>query len=392
MNFFKKTYCGNLLFSLFLLLSTLSYAQVPPPAVQAKSWLLVDTLSKQTLASSNADQRVEPASLTKLMTTFLVFDALKTKKISLEQMVVPSDNILRVKRDESRSFIEVNKPVSVQNLLHGMVTQSGNDATIALAELVGGSEAGFVKMMNDAAQKLEMNHTHYADVNGMPDPNHYTTANDMAKLAEHLINDYPEYFPIFSEKHFTYNKIKQPNRNRLLWIDSTVDGLKTGHTAAAGYCLIATAKRPIAINNESERRLISIVMGEPSDAARTQDSLKLLNYGYQAYGVLKLYEKDKPIETIKIYKGKYSNLEVGFLNDQYVSAPREKLESLKTVFVSKQPLQAPIKQGETIGVVKVLMNDQSYNEFPVVALKTVEEGNFFKRLIDSIVLLFSRSK
>src|SRR5258708_4480156 len=264
------------------LVASTAFAQVPPPAVNARSWVLVDATSNQVLASGNADERVEPASLTKLMTAYLVFEALQTKKITMDQTVMPSEAVRRVRTDESRMFIEANKPVTVHDLVYGMIVQSGNDAAIALAELVGGSEAQFVNMMNTEAQKLGMKNTHFADVNGMPDAQHYTTAGDLAVLSARLIRDFPDYYDIFSVKEFTYNKIKQPNRNRLLWIDPTVDGLKTGHTQAAGYCLIASAKRPLPGAADGSRRLVSVMVGEVKEHYRVHDSLKVLNYGYAA--------------------------------------------------------------------------------------------------------------
>ncbi|CAH2785364.1 MAG: D-alanyl-D-alanine carboxypeptidase (EC [uncultured Paraburkholderia sp.] len=272
------------------LAASTAFAQVPPPAVNARSWVLVDATSNQVLASGNPDERVEPVSLTKLMTAYLVFEALQTKKITMDQTVTPSEAVRRVRTDESRMFIEANKPVTVHDLVYGMIVQSGNDAAIALAELVGGSEAQFVNMMNTEAQRLGMTHTHFADVNGMPDPQHYTTAGDLAVLSARLIRDFPDYYNIFSVKEFTYNKIKQPNRNRLLWIDPTVDGLKTGHTQAAGYCLLASANRSLPGTPDASRRLVSVMMGETKEHDRVQDSLKMLNYGYSAYDTVRLYK------------------------------------------------------------------------------------------------------
>jgi D-alanyl-D-alanine carboxypeptidase (penicillin-binding protein 5/6) len=369
-----------------------AFAQVPPPGVNARSWALVDATSAQTLGSANANERVEPASLTKLMTAYLVFDALKTKKISMEQTVMPSEAVRRVRNDESRMFIEANKPVTVHDLVYGMIVQSGNDAAIALAELVGGSEAHFVQMMNDTAQKLGMKSTHYADVNGMPDPQHYTTANDLAILSTHLIRDYPDYYSIFSVKDFTYNKIKQPNRNRLLWIDPTVDGLKTGHTQAAGYCLIASAKRPLPGVPDASRRLVSVIMGEAKEHDRTQDSLKMLNYGYAAYDAVRLYKANQVLDTPRVYKGAEDNVQIGVKSDQYITVPKGMADKVKPVLERKDPLIAPIANGESIGTVKIMADGNELAQFPAVALKPVPQAGIAGRLWDSVLLMFAKKK
>ncbi|KAG0184308.1 hypothetical protein DFQ28_011424, partial [Apophysomyces sp. BC1034] len=358
-------------------------AQVPPPAVNARSWVLVDATSAQTLASANADERVEPASLTKLMTAYLVFDALKTKKISMDQIVMPGEAVRRVGTDESRMFIEANKPVTVHDLVYGMIVQSGNDAAIALAELVGGSEAQFVQMMNDSAQKLGMKNTHYADVNGMPDPQHYTSAADLAVLSAHLIRDYPEYYSIFAVKDFTYNKIKQPNRNRLLWIDPTVDGLKTGHTKAAGFCLIATAKRPLPGAPDASRRLVSVMMGEPKEHDRTQDSLKMLNYGYTAYDTIRIYKANETIDSPRVYEGQQSTVPVGVKRDQYITIPKGAGDKIKRAFERNDPLLGPIADGQVLGAVKIVADGKELTRFPAVALKAVPRAGIFGRLWDS---------
>jgi D-alanyl-D-alanine carboxypeptidase (penicillin-binding protein 5/6) len=375
-----------------LLSATAAQAQVAPPAVTARSWVLVDTTSNQVLASGNPDERVEPASLTKLMTAYLVFDALKTKKITMEQIDVPGESVRRVGHDESRMFIEANKPVSVHDLVYGMIVQSGNDAAIALAELIGGSESNFVNMMNVEAQKMGMKHTHFADVNGMPDPQHYTTAGDLAVLSTHLIRDFPEYYSIFAVREFTYNKIKQPNRNRLLWIDPTVDGLKTGHTQAAGYCLIASAKRPLANAPEVSRRLVTVMMGEPKERARVQDSLKMLNYGYQAYDALRLYKAGQVIDTPRVFKGESSTVKIGVKANQFVTVPKGIAGQIKPVLERKDPLIAPIADGQQVGTVKVMAGQQVIAQFPVVALAAVPEAGIFGRLWDSALLMFQKKK
>ncbi|WEY39001.1 D-alanyl-D-alanine carboxypeptidase family protein [Paraburkholderia sp. SUR17] len=373
-----------------LVAAAAAFAQVPPPAVNARSWVLIDATANQVLASGNPDERVEPASLTKLMTAYLVFEALQTKKITMEQTVMPSEAVRRVRNDESRMFIEANKPVTVHDLVYGMIVQSGNDAAIALAELVGGSESQFVNMMNTEAQRLGMTHTHFADVNGMPDPQHYTTAGDLAVLSTRLIRDFPDYYSIFSVKEFTYNKIKQPNRNRLLWIDPTVDGLKTGHTQAAGYCLIATAKRPLPGVSDASRRLVTVMMGEQKEHDRVQDSLKMLNYGYTAYDTVRLYKANQAVATPRVYKGAADTVQVGVKTDQYITVPKGAADKAKPQIEIASPLIAPIADGQKVGTAKLVADGKTLTEFPVVALKAVPQAGVVGRVWDSLMLMFNK--
>jgi D-alanyl-D-alanine carboxypeptidase (penicillin-binding protein 5/6) len=374
-----------------LLASATAFAQVPPPGVNARSWVLVDATANQVLASGNADERVEPASLTKLMTAYLVFEALQTKKITMDQIVTPSEAVRRVKNDESRMFIEANKPVSVHDLVYGMIVQSGNDAAIALAELVGGSESNFVTMMNAEAQKLGMAHTHFADVNGMPDPQHYTTAGDLATLSARLIRDYPEYYGIFSVKEFKYNNIKQPNRNRLLWIDPTVDGLKTGHTQAAGYCLIASARRPISAGGE--RRLVSVMMGEQKEHDRVQDSMKMLNYGYSAYDTTRIYQANQAVATPRVYKGTLDAVKVGVQKDQYVTLPKGAADKARPQVELNSPLIAPFTVGQQVGTAKFVGADgKVLAQIPLVALEAVPQAGIVGRVWDSLMLMVNKKK
>jgi len=365
-------------------------AQVPPPAVTARSWVLIDATSNQVLASGNANERVEPASLTKLMTAYLVFEALHTKKISMDQVVTPSLAVRRVRNDESRMFIEAEKPVTVHDLVYGMIVQSGNDAAIALAELVGGTEGHFVEMMNAEAKKLGMTGTHYADVNGMPDPQHYTTAADLATLSAHLIRDYPEYYSIFAIKEFTYNKIKQPNRNRLLWLDPSVDGLKTGHTQAAGYCLIASAKRSLPGVPDASRRLVSVMMGEQKEHERVQDSMKMLNYGYSAYDVVRLVKANQVVQTPRVYKGAANSVPVGVKSDQYITVPRGMGDKVKQQVTLNAPLVAPIAEGQPLGTVQIVGDGKTLTQFPIVALQPVPAAGIGGRIWDSLMLMFSK--
>ena len=280
---------------------------LPAPALAAAAYVLVDTTSGQTLAAINADERRDPASLTKLMTAYVVFGALRGKAIVPSQMVNVSERAWRA--EGSRMFIEPRKAVSVDELLRGMIVQSGNDASIALAELVAGSEPAFVERMNQEAKRLGMASTQFVNATGLADPQHWSTAGDIATLAQAVIRDYPEYYPLYSLREYRYNKITQPNRNRLLWSDPYVDGMKTGHTEAAGWCLVASAKR-------GERRLLSVVLGALSDAARAAESQKLLNYGFQAFDTVQLYQSGKPVSALKVWKGEEREVNAGFLADR----------------------------------------------------------------------------
>ncbi|MGO4811617.1 D-alanyl-D-alanine carboxypeptidase family protein [Cupriavidus sp. 2MCAB6] len=363
---------------------------VPMPQVAAKSWMLYDVTSGQALASQNADARIEPASLTKLMTAYLAFAAIKEKRLTIDQTVVPTTLVLKVKSDESRMFLEPNKPVSVRDLLLGLIVQSGNDAALALAEAVGGSEEGFVAMMNREAQQLGMKNTHFTNTDGIPDPNHYTTAMDLATLTTRIIKDFPEYYSMYSQKEFTYNKIRQPNRNRLLYIDPTVDGVKTGHTKSAGYCLISSAKRPLANVPNGSRRLVSIVIGTTTEAVRTQESLKILNYGFQFFDTLRLYDRGQVLATPEIYKGKESTVKIGVKDETYITVPKGTGGRIKPVLERQELLLAPIAAGQQVGTVKLMDGATKVAEFPVVALEDVPEAGFFGRLWDTIRLWFKR--
>ncbi len=365
---------------LLFLLPALAFADAPPPpTVAAKAWLLYDFTSSQEIASANEHERIEPASLTKLMTAYLAFSALKQKALTLDQVVPVSERAW--KQPGSRMFIEPRKPVNVEELLHGMITQSGNDACIALAEAIAGSEEVFVQMMNREAQRLGMKDTNFVNATGLPDPKHYSTAYDLGLLAAALIRDFPEYYPLYAEREYRYNNITQANRNRLLWLDPNVDGMKTGHTEEAGYCLIASAKR-------GTRRLLSVVLGTNSDAARAQESLKLLNYGFQFYDSAKLYDKGQTVSTLEVWKGAKSRLKAGFLSDFYVSVPRGLGDQLKADLVSMQPLVAPISVGQKVGTVKVTLQGKVLGEYPAVALENVPVAGFFGRAWDSMRLWF----
>ena len=363
-----------------LTLPVVSAAQAPaPPAVAARAWTLVDVTSGQAIASHEADERRDPASLTKLMTAYVVFGALRQKTIVPSQMVSVSERAWRA--EGSRMFIEPRKSVSVDELVHGMIVQSGNDASIALAELVGGSEPAFVDKMNAEAKRLGMLNTQFANVTGLSDPKHWSTAADIAKLANAVIRDYPEYYPFYALREYRYNKITQPNRNRLLWTDPYVDGMKTGHTEAAGWCLVASAKR-------GERRLLSVVLGANSDAARAAESQKLLNFGFQAYDTVQLYQSGKPVATLKVWKGAEREVGAGFLADRYLTLPRGRAGELKLTLEALEPLVAPIARGQHVGVVKISLDGGQVAEFPLIALDDIAPANLFVRAWDTVRLWF----
>jgi serine-type D-Ala-D-Ala carboxypeptidase (penicillin-binding protein 5/6) len=357
-------------------------ALIPAPSIAATAHLLVDVTSGQTLESVNADARRDPASLTKLMTAYLVFGALRAKSMQPSQMVNVSERAWRA--EGSRMFIEPRRAVSVDELLHGMIIQSGNDASIALAELAGGSEAAFVARMNAEAARLGMANTHFVNVTGLSAPEHYSTAADLAKLASALINDYPEFYPLYAQKEYRYNNISQPNRNRLLWTDPTVDGVKTGHTDAAGWCLIASAKH-------GERRVLAVVLGADSDAARASEAQKLLNWGFQAFDTVQLYQSGKTIATLRVWKGTRNEVPAGFLADRYLTLPKGKADKLALTLDAQETLVAPIARAQRVGTVKVALEGKPVAEFPLIALEEVPAAGIFGRAWDTIRLWFKRS-
>jgi D-alanyl-D-alanine carboxypeptidase (penicillin-binding protein 5/6) len=355
--------------------------QLPaPPALAAKVWLLLELPSGQELASQGADERFEPASLTKLMTAYLTFEALRQGTIKPDQTALVSEKAWRT--PGSRMFIKVDTQVLVEDLIKGTIVQSGNDASVALAEAIAGSEENFAQTMNQQAQRLGMKDTHFSNASGLPDAQHYTTARDLAVLTRALIRDFPdEYVKYYSMKEFRYNNITQPNRNRLLQLDPTVDGVKTGHTEAAGYCLIASSKR-------GERRLLSIVLGAASDAVRTRESLKLLSYGFQSFDAVRLYAKDQPVSNLKVWKGAAATVKAGFASDFVVSVPKGFSSRLKTDLVSRQPLMAPVAAGQVVGTLALSLDGKPYGDYPVVAIEAVPAAGFFGRMIDAIRLWF----
>ena len=366
-----------------MLMSAAVAQTLPAPTIAAKSWLLLDATSGQVIASQDPNARVEPASLTKIMTAYVVFGALRDKKLTLNQMVNVSTKAWKVDASSSKMFIDPATPVSIDDLLHGLMIQSGNDAAVALAEAVAGDESAFVVMMNKEAERMGLKSTRFANPHGLPSPDNYSTAQDLSVLAKRVILDFPQFYKIDSVKSFTYNKITQPNRNRLLWLDPTVDGMKTGHTEAAGYCMIASARRP---NGASERRLISVVLGTNSDNTRTQESQKLLNWGFQNFDTVKLYSKGQAIATPEIWKGSQGSVKIGFTSDVMVTVPKGVAAKMKPVLERKDPLVAPLPLNTRVGSLKMMVDGKPLLELPVVALENVEEASIFGRAWDSMRL------
>jgi D-alanyl-D-alanine carboxypeptidase (penicillin-binding protein 5/6) len=364
---------------LAVLFPLLALAAAPqPPSVIGKSWMLGDLTSGQVIAAQRPDERFEPASLTKLMTAYVVFVAMRERKLAPDQQVSVSARAW--KAPGSRMFVEPRKPVTVDELLRGMIVQSGNDACIALAEVVAGNEEVFVQMMNREAARLGMKNTRFMNASGLPDAQHYSTAQDLYLLSAALIRDFPsEYAQYYSQKEYRYNNITQPNRNRLLWIDPSVDGMKTGHTEAAGYCLIASSRR-------GGRRLLSVLLGSTSEATRAQESLKLLNWGYQFFDSVKLYDAANPVRAIEVWKGAARSVKVGVGRDLFVTVPRGEADKLKAELVSQQPLVAPLAKGQSVGVVRVSHDGRPYGEYPLITLEAVAAAGFFGRTWDTLRL------
>ena len=374
---------ASLTFVLALSLSTQAMSQtvlIPsPPQIAGSSYVLMDPKSGRVIMEENSNERLPPASLTKMMTAYIVERELDEGRIKASDMVPISVNAW--KTGGSRMFIKEGSSVSVENLIKGVVIQSGNDASVALAEFVAGSEGAFVDIMNQQAQILGMKETHFENATGLPAPDHFSTAYDLAVLARAIINDYPENYSIYAEKHFTYNNIRQPNRNSLLWRDDSVDGLKTGHTEEAGYCLVASAKR-------DNTRFIATVMGTSSSQARSQEIQKMLNYGFRYFESERLFSAGQELIEAKVWGGKSDQLSVGMLEDAYVTIPRGSRDSLESSVDLDSVIKAPIQAGDELGRVKVSFNGDVLIDQPVLALTDVPEGGLFKRVWDAIKLFF----
>jgi D-alanyl-D-alanine carboxypeptidase (penicillin-binding protein 5/6) len=350
----------------------------PPPAVQATAWLLMDDASGQILAGENADARVEPASITKVMTSYVVSAEIRNGKLKPEDEVTISENAWRGGgggTDGSTSFLPLNSKVKLGELLHGMIIQSGNDASIALAEHVAGSEDAFAALMNQYAQRLGLKDTHFVNSHGLSAPEHYTTANDIARLSRALIRDFPEDYAVYSQKELTINGIRQYNRNTLLWKDESVDGIKTGHHSGAGYCLAASAKR-------GDQRLISVVMGSSSEQQRAEDSAALLNWGFRFFETRTVYAAGVPVAQPPLWKGESATLDLGLAEPLLVTVPRGKYEQLKAAMDVPRTLVAPFARGQAVGTLRLTLDDKEVAQRPLVALADAPEGGFFKRVSD----------
>ncbi len=350
-----------------------------PPAIEAKAYILQDSYSGRVLAERNADERMEPASLTKMMTAYVAFAALRDGDIGLKDQVWVSEKAWRMQG--SRMFIEVDTEVSVEALLKGVIVQSGNDASVALAEHVAGDEGAFAELMNQYAQRLGMSGTHFANASGLPDPEHYTTARDMAIMARALIHHFPEYYEWHAIRKYSYNGIEQYNRNELLLRDESVDGIKTGHTESAGYCLVTSAKR-------DDMRLISVVMGAESENARLQQTQALLNYGFRFFETHRLYAANEPLTDVRVWKGDVQTLGVGLADDLYVTVPRGQYERLNARMQVDAAIIAPVARGEPQGTVTISFGEDTVTERPLIALQSVAEGGLWQRLTDEVRLLF----
>jgi serine-type D-Ala-D-Ala carboxypeptidase (penicillin-binding protein 5/6) len=364
---------------LVAVLPALAQAAAPqPPPITGRSWVLGDLSSGQVLIAEKPDERIEPASLTKLMTAYVVFQALRERRLSLDQQASVSERAWRA--PGSRMFIQPRKPVTVEELIRGMVVQSGNDACIALAEAVAGAEEAFVPAMNREAARLGMKNTRFMNATGLPDPQHYSTAHDLYVLASALIREFPkEYAQYYSQKEFRYHNITQPNRNRLLWLDPSVDGVKTGHTEAAGYCLIASS-------NRGGRRLLSVLLGSTSEVARAQESQKLLNWGFQFFDSVKLHPANQSVKAIEVWKGSGGEVKTGFKGDIVVTVPKGEAEKLKAELLTQQPLLAPVSEGQRVGTLRVTHDGKLLGEYPLVALETVAGAGLFGRAWDTLRL------
>ncbi|SES19975.1 D-alanyl-D-alanine carboxypeptidase (penicillin-binding protein 5/6) [Vreelandella subterranea] len=351
-----------------------------PPQLAASSWILMDADSGKILAQHNADERLPPASLTKLMTAYLVERELDRGSIALDDQVSISEKAWRT--GGSKMFVEVGEQVAIEDLLHGIIIVSGNDASVAVAEHLAGGEAPFADLMNQHAARLGMENSHFENPTGLPGENHYSSAHDMALLTQHIVNDYPEHYAIYSERNFTYAGIDQPNRNRLLWRDPTVDGLKTGWTSEAGYCLVSSAKR-------DDMRLISVVMGTASEEARAQETQKLLSYGFRFFETMSLYERGAVLATPRVWGGDINEVRVGVDEAVTMTLPRNRNDELRARLNLNAELQAPLSVGDEVGTLEIHMGDDVVGERQLVALEDVEEGGFFKQMFDQVRRFFS---
>ncbi|ARU87198.1 D-alanyl-D-alanine carboxypeptidase family protein [Pseudomonas sp. M30-35] len=369
--------------SLLLLAAPAAWAQQmatpAPPQLAAKSYVLMDAATGQVLVENEGDQRLPPASLTKLMTAYIATLEIKKGQVSEDDMVTISEHAWRT--GGSRMFVQVNTQVSLSDLLHGVIIQSGNDASVAVAEHIAGSEDAFADMMNSTAKELGLTNSHFMNATGLPNPDHYSSAHDMATLARDIISVDPAHYAIYSQKEFLWNNIKQPNRNLLLWRDKTVDGLKTGHTEEAGYCLVASAVR-------DGMRLIAVVFGTNSEQARAAETQKLLTYGFRFFETRTFYKKGAELAQTAVWKGADHQVKAGLADDLTLTLPRGQVDKLQASMSMTPQLIAPIKQGDVVGKVEVKLGDKVVHTADLIALEPVEEGGLFRRVWDSIRLFF----
>lgn len=375
---------ANITITAFLVFFSTSIWAVPkpipdPPTLNADSYFLMDFNSGRVLAEKDADKRVEPASITKLMTAYLVDKAIADGDVKLDDLVTISEKAWRMKG--SKMFIEVGKQITVRELMKGLIIQSGNDATIALAEHIAGSESAFAGYMNHQAEVLGMTNSRFENATGWPTEGHYSTARDIAILTQAVIRDFPETYRIYKEKEYTFNSIRQFNRNRLLWRDNSVDGVKTGHTEAAGYCLVASAIR-------GDMRLISVVLGADSDKARTKNSQSLLNYGYRYFETHLLYSANETLQTARIWYGDQEQIALGVENDIHITIPRGRYRDLQASMEIDSEINAPVTRGREMGVVNVKLDDELIVSENIVAIHAVNDGGLFVKALDSIKLMF----
>jgi D-alanyl-D-alanine carboxypeptidase (penicillin-binding protein 5/6) len=382
-----KKYLSSLSFSIVSLLLVVSSFNVraesplipAAPQLAATAYILLDAESGKVLVEKNADERVPPASLTKMMTSYIAVEEVQRGNISLADEVLVSEKAWRM--PGSRMFIEVNKRVAVEDLLRGIIIQSGNDASVAMAEHIAGTEEQFAALMNRYVEQMGIADTHFMNATGLPHPEHYASARDLAVIAERTINDHPDFYGLYSEKTFKFNGIEQPNRNRLLWRDASVDGLKTGHTTEAGYCLVSSAKK-------DGMRLISVVLGTRSEEARARETQKLLNYGFRYFQTLSLYEAGAELSRSKVWKGLQDQVSLGILDDVIITVPRGSRKDVEAKLEVDTVIEAPIQQGQELGTLKITLAGETLVEQPLVALKPIEEAGFFARLWDAIKLFF----
>ena len=376
----KSTFFNFLLVSMVLLSTQVFSAPIPkPPNPNVSSYILVDYDSGMVIAAKNPDLILPPASITKIMTSYLAFTELQNKTLDLKDEVLVSKNAW--KTGGSKMFIEVGKKVRIDELLHGIITSSGNDASVAMAEHISGNEETFAIYMNQMAESLGMTNTNYANSTGLPDEDLYTTATDIALLSRALIKDFPKEYKLYSEKEYVFNKIKQYSRNKLLYLDDSVDGIKTGFTKKAGYCLATSAKR-------GSRRLISVVLGAKSPDQRTKVSKSLLEYGFRFYETHKIFSSNEELIQARVFNGDKNNISLGVIDDTYISVPRRQIKNIKKKFVIDRNLSAPVNQNEAVGYMAIELEGKIITTYKLFAMESIKEGSFYRKTLDSIYRYF----